>query len=58
MEKQTMIMSTDKEIKNTIRYAADPTRGPAACRTLYIERWALGEPVPDKVQVVIESVED
>ena len=56
MDKQTIVMVREKDTKNTVRYAADPTAGPAAVRTVYIERWALGDPVPDRVRVIVESV--
>lgn len=56
MDKQTITMIKDKETKNTVRYAADPTQGPAACRTVYVERWALGETIPDKVRVIVEPL--
>lgn len=55
MDTQTMIMLKDKETRNTVRYAADPSQGPAACRTVYVERWALGEPIPDKLTVTVEA---
>ena len=56
MDKQTIVMVREKDTKNTVRYAADPTAGPAAVRTVYIERWALGDPVPDRVRVIVEAV--
>ena len=56
MDRQTIVMVKEKDTKNTVRYAADPTAGPAALRTVYIERWALGDPVPDRVRVIVESV--
>ena len=57
MEKQEMIMAMDKETKNTVRYAANPTGGPTALRTVYIERWALGDRIPDRVKVTVESAD-
>ena len=56
MDKQTIVMVREKDTKNTVRYAADPTAGPAAVRTVYVERWALGDPVPDRVRVTVEAV--
>ena len=55
MDRQTIVMVREKDTKNTVRYAADPTAGPAALRTVYIERWALGDPVPDRVRVIVEA---
>ena len=57
MDRQTMILTKDKETQNTIRYAADPSQGPAACRTVYVERWALGTPPPEKLRVILEPLE-
>ena len=57
MDKQTMTMTKDKETQNTIRYAADPSLGPAACRTVYVERWALGKTPPEKLRVILEPLE-
>ena len=57
MDRQTMILTKDKETQNTIRYAADPSQGPAACRTVYVERWALGKTPPEKLRVILEPLE-
>ena len=58
MDKQVIELAMEKETKNTVRYAADSAQGPAACRTIYIEKWALGTPPPDRVRVTVESVAD
>jgi len=55
MEKQTVILIKEKDTKNTVRYAADPLRGAAACRTIYVERWALGQPVPKRIRVTLDE---
>lgn len=57
VKKHEMIMTKDKETRNTMRYVSDPTQGPPAMRTVYIERWALGDPVPERVKVTVESAD-
>jgi hypothetical protein len=47
----------EKETKNTIRYAEITEDGkPPAVRTIYVQRWALGNPPPHKIRVRVEEV--
>jgi len=55
MKKHEITMTADKPTKNTVRYAADNDK-PSPCRTLYVERWALGDPPPQRIKVTIEEV--
>ncbi len=47
----------DKETKNTIRYSEVTTGQPPALGTLYIQKWALPEPIPKKVTIRITEPE-
>jgi len=47
----------DRETKNTIRYAEKTDGQPPKVKTIYIEKWALGETFPRKVKVTIETAE-
>lgn len=46
----------EKSTKNTERYAEQPESGkPPIIGTLYIQRWALGQPLPKSLKVTIET---
>ena len=63
MEKLELRFTYEKETKNTIRYreelgeVAHSSRD-IAVGTLYIQKEALGEPVPQRLRVIIEPEED
>lgn len=60
MERLELKFSYEKETKNTIRYqeelgdVAHSSRD-VAVGTLYIQKSALGEPVPQRLRVTIEE---
>jgi len=46
----------EKETKNTVRYKEVPEKGqPPIVGIIYIQKWFLGSPVPEKVRVTIET---
>ena len=46
----------EKETKNTIRYAEKPEAGkPPAIGTIYIQKWALPEPTPQRITLTVEA---
>lgn len=46
----------ERETKNTVRYQEQPEAGkPLVIGTLYVQREALGTPIPDEVTVKIDS---
>ena len=54
--KHAIKMVTDKVTKGTIRYAEVTEPGkPPVIKTLYIQKWALGDPVPREITVTIED---
>lgn len=60
MEKLELIFSYEKEPKNTIRYQEELGQVAYSSRdiavgTLYIQKECLGEPVPQRLKVVIEA---
>ena len=57
MERQTVIFTLEKETKNTIRYQEQADGKPPAIGTLYVQRWALGLPVPDRLVVTVEAAQ-
>ena len=56
MDKQTLTFSLERETKNTVRYQEEPETGsPQIVGTLYVQKWVLGDPLPEKLQVTIEE---
>ena len=53
MEKLELIFSREKETKNTWRYREDESEFEASVGTIYVQKEALGEPVPQRVKVII-----
>ena len=48
----------DKETKGTFRYAEKAAGGqPPKINTLYIQKWALPDPPPERITVTIEAPE-
>ena len=57
MEKLELKFTYEKETKNTIRYKEDESKFEASVGTLYIQKEALGIPVPQRIRVTIEAAE-
>ena len=55
MERQTLVFVTERETKNTVRFQEEATGKPPIIGTLYVQRWALGEPLPQRLTVTIEA---
>ena len=55
MERQTLVFVTERETKNTVRFQEEATGKPPVIGTLYVQRWALGEPLPQRLTVTIEA---
>ena len=60
MEKLELRFTYEKETKNTIRYQEElgeeaPSSRDIAIGSLYVQKEALGEPVPQRLKVVIEE---
>ena len=55
MERQTLVFVTERETKNTVRFQEEATDKPPVIGTLYVQRWALGEPLPQRLTVTIEA---
>ncbi len=47
----------EKETKGTFRYAEETTGQPPKIGTLYIQKWALPTPPPDKITLTLEAPE-
>lgn len=45
----------EKETKNTVRYQAKTGGQPPAVRTVYIEKWWLGDKPPNEIRLTIEA---
>jgi len=54
VNKKEVVLAKEKETKNTVRYQ-EQVVGEEVFGYLYITKTALGNPVPDKVKVVIEA---
>jgi len=55
MDQQTLVFVVERETKNTVRYQEETAGKPPVVGTLYVQRWALGEPVPQQLTVTIAS---
>ncbi len=55
MERQTVVFVTERETKNTVRFQEEASGKPPVIGTLYVQRWALGEPLPQRLTVTIEA---
>ena len=55
MERQTLAFVTERETKNTVRFQEEASGKPPVIGTLYVQRWALGEPLPQRLTVTIEA---
>ena len=55
MERQTLVFATERETKNTVRFQEEASGKPPVIGTLYVQRWALGEPLPQRLTVTIEA---
>ena len=58
MERQTLAFIVERETKNTVRYQEEADGKPPVVGTLYVQRWALGQPPPQRLTVTIESPGD
>ena len=58
MERQTLVFVTERETKNTVRFQEEASGKPPVIGTLYVQRWALGEPLPQRLIVTIEAATD
>ncbi|MPZ14118.1 MAG: hypothetical protein GEU73_06785 [Chloroflexi bacterium] len=54
MEAKVLEFAIERETKNTVRYEEKTAGQPPAVGTLYIQKWALGTPVPAQLRVTIE----
>ena len=55
MERQTLVFVTERQTKNTVRFQEEANGKPPVIGTLYVQRWALGEPLPQRLTVTIEA---
>ncbi len=55
MERRTLVFVTERETKNTVRFQEEASGKPPVIGTLYVQRWALGEPLPQRLTVTIEA---
>lgn len=52
----TIPFEAERETKNTIRYQEVPDAGqPPRIGTLYVQRWALPQPAPQRITVTISA---
>ena len=58
MERQTLSFAMERETKDTVRYQEEAVGKPPVVGTLYVQRWALGEPAPPRLTMVIEGAAD
>lgn len=58
MEKRVVVLEQERITKNTVRYQERPADdGPEVIGTLYVQKWALGTPAPDRITVTLEAAE-
>ena len=58
MEQQTLVFVMERETKNTVRFQEETNGKPPVVGTLYVQRWALGQPLPQRLSVTIEAATD
>ena len=58
MEQQTLVFVMDRETKNTVRFQEETNGKPPVVGTLYVQHWALGQPLPQRLTVTIEAATD
>ena len=58
MDKLTVHLTKERETKGTWRFKEDEDKGgmPPVIGTLYIQKWAVANPVPERIKVLIEEV--
>ena len=58
METVTLQFEIERETKNTVRYAEVAESGqPPRIGMLYVQKWALGDPPPERLIVTIATEE-
>jgi hypothetical protein len=57
MDNQSLILTLERETKNTIRYAEDADGKPPAIGTLYVQKWLLGKEPPKTLVITIAEAE-
>jgi len=55
VETQRLVFVLERETKNTMRYQEESEGKPPVVGTLYVQRWALGSPVPARLEVTIKA---
>lgn len=50
-----IIFEMEKETKNTVRFQEVSEGKPPVIGTLYVQKWALPKPVPQKITVTLNS---
>ena len=53
MEAQTLTFTMERETKNTVRYQEQTEGKPPAIGALYVQKWALGETLPQTITVTV-----
>ena len=57
MEKIEIMFELERTTKNAVRYHEVSEGKPPAVGTLYVQKWVLGEEIPSRLKVVINTVE-
>jgi hypothetical protein len=55
VETQTLILTVERETKNTVRYQEQTAGKPPAIGTLYVQKWLLGESPPATLSVTVQD---
>lgn len=57
MDKVDIELIVDKVTPGTVRYKQKPENGsPPKVKSIYLPKWVVGEPHPDKLHMTIEEV--
>lgn len=57
MDKLELRFTREKETRNTWRFKEDESEFEASVGSIYIRKETLGEPVPQRIKVIIEEEE-
>ena len=55
MNTRTLTFAMERQTKNTVRYQEQTGGEPPVVGTLYVQRWALGTPIPQRLTITIEA---
>lgn len=56
--RKEITFTLEKETKNTYRYQEELSGEPPAIGTLYVQKWVLGQPAPQRIRLTLETLSE